>query len=105
MKAISLLAAALALAPFAARAAETNPHFPALPGGAGGASPAYSAAVLAGTWTTSSGCRSSPRTSRTTRPSTRSTGVGFKGPLPARAYLGVGGGKFEVMGIAVKRTV
>ena len=31
----------------------------------------------------------------------------FKGPLPARAYLGVdhllGGAKFEVMGIAVKR--
>ncbi|MDB5418741.1 MAG: Endoribonuclease [Phenylobacterium sp.] len=31
----------------------------------------------------------------------------FKGPMPARAYLGVdhllGGAKFEVMGIAVKR--
>jgi 2-iminobutanoate/2-iminopropanoate deaminase len=146
MKAIPLLAAAVALLPLAAQAAETNKHFPAAGGGPAGASPPYSAAVLAGrtlyvAGTTDrgpvagdTGAAAAKRVLENFKREVEAGGATmddlvwvqifsadladyaafnevyrtyFKGPLPARAYLGVdhllGGAKFEVMGIAVKR--
>jgi 2-iminobutanoate/2-iminopropanoate deaminase len=141
-----LLAAAVALLPLAAQAAETNQHIAAPPGGVGGANPAFSAAVLAGktlyvSGTTDrgpvagdTGAAAAKRVLDNFRREVELGGATmddlvwvqvfsadltdyaafnevyrtyFKGPLPARAYLGVdhllGGAKFEVMGIAVKR--
>jgi 2-iminobutanoate/2-iminopropanoate deaminase len=141
-----LLAAAMALLPLAAQAAETNPHFPAAGGGPAGANPPYSAAVLAGKTLYVSGATDrgpvagdtgAAAAKRVLENFKREVEAGgatmddlvwvqifsadladyaafnevyrtyFKGPLPARAYLGVdhllGGAKFEVMGIAVKR--
>jgi 2-iminobutanoate/2-iminopropanoate deaminase len=147
MKASLTLLAALALLPLAARAAEPgNRHFPAAPGGPAGASPPYSAAVLAGKTLYVAGTtdRGSPAgdtgaaaARRVLENFKREVQAGgatmddlvwvqvfssdladyaafnevyrtyFKGPMPARAYLGVdhllGGARFEVMGIAVKR--
>jgi 2-iminobutanoate/2-iminopropanoate deaminase len=141
-----LLAAALALTPLAAQAAETYPHFPAAPGGAAGANPPYSAAVLAGKTLYVAGTTDrGPVAGDTGRAAAkrvldnfkREVEAGgatmddlvwvqifsadladyaafnevyrtyFKGPMPTRAYVGVdhllGGAKFEVMGVAVKR--
>jgi 2-iminobutanoate/2-iminopropanoate deaminase len=146
MKAIPLLAAALAFLPLAAVAAETNQHFPAAPGGPGGPTPPFSAAVLAGktlyvAGTTDrgpvagdTGAAAARRVLDNFKREVEAGGATmddlvwvqifssdlsdyaafndvyrtyFKGPMPARAFLGVdhllGGAKFEVMGIAVKR--
>ena len=108
--ALSALAAALALSPLAAHAAQTNPHFPAT--GAAAAKRVLDrikSAVEAGgatmddlVWVQifSSDLADYAAFNEVYR-------TYFKGPLPARAYLGVdhllGGAKFEVMGIAVKR--
>jgi 2-iminobutanoate/2-iminopropanoate deaminase len=145
MKPIALMAAALALLPFAARA-ESNTHFPAPAGGVGGPNPPFSAAVLAGKTLYLSGTTDrGPVAGDTAAAAARrvldnvkrevETGgltmddlvwvqifssdladyaafnevyrTYFKGPLPARAYLGadhlLGGARFEVMGVAVKR--
>ncbi|HZZ30363.1 MAG TPA: Rid family hydrolase [Phenylobacterium sp.] len=140
-------AVAVALLPLAAHAAEAErQHFPATPGGAGGASPPYSGAVLAGktlylAGTTDrgpvagdTGAAAAKRVLDNVKREVEAGGLTmddlvwvqifssdladyaafndvyrtyFKGPMPARAYLGVdhllGGAKFEVMGIAVKR--
>jgi 2-iminobutanoate/2-iminopropanoate deaminase len=141
-----MLAAAMALLPLAAQAAETNQHFSAGAGGPAGANPPYSAAVLAGktlyvAGTTDrgpvaddTGAAAAKRVLENFKREVEAGGATmddlvwvqifsadladyaafnevyrtyFKGPLPARAYLGVdhllGGAKFEVMGIAVKR--
>jgi 2-iminobutanoate/2-iminopropanoate deaminase len=141
-----LLAAAVALLPLAAQAAETNQHFPAAATGVGGPNPPFSAAVLAGktlyvAGTTDrgplpgdTGAAAAKRVLDNFKGEVEAGGATmddlvwvqifsanladyaafnevyrtyFKGPMPARAYLGVdhllGGAKFEVMGIAVKR--
>ncbi len=151
MKPGLLIAAVVALAPLAApgaaQAAEADrTHFPAAPGGPAGATPPYSAAVLAGktlyvAGTTDGGARpgdtgaaAARRVLDNVKRSVEAGGATmddlvwvqifssdladyaafnevyrtyFKGPAPARAYLGVdhllGGAKFEVMGVAVKR--
>jgi 2-iminobutanoate/2-iminopropanoate deaminase len=140
-------AVAVALLPLAAHAAEAErQHFPATAGGAGGANPPYSGAVLAGktlyvAGTTDrgpvagdTGAAAAKRVLDNVKREVEAGGLTmddlvwvqifssdladyaafndvyrtyFKGPMPARAYLGVdhllGGAKFEVMGIAVKR--
>jgi 2-iminobutanoate/2-iminopropanoate deaminase len=142
-----LFAAVLALAPLVAHAADADrKYFPAAGGGPAGASPPYSAAVLAGktlyvAGTTDrgplpgdTGAIAARRVLDSVKHSVEAGGLTmddlvwvqifssdladyaafnevyrtyFKGPMPARAYLGVdhllGGAKFEVMGIAVKR--
>jgi 2-iminobutanoate/2-iminopropanoate deaminase len=143
----SLFATVVALLPLAAHAAESDRrYFPATPGGAGGPTPPYSGAVLAGrtlyvAGTTDRGpvagetaAAAARRVLDNVKREVESGGLTmddlvwvqifssdladyaafnevyrsyFKGPMPARAYLGVdhllGGAKFEVMGIAVKR--
>ena len=141
-----LLAAALALLPLAAQAADTNQHFPAGATRVGGPNPPFSAGVLAGktlyvAGTTDrgpvagdTGAAAAKRVLENFKREVEAGGATmddlvwvqifssdladyaafnevyrtyFKGPMPARAYLGVdhllGGAKFEVMGIAVKR--
>jgi len=141
------LAAVVALLPLVVRAAEPDRGYsPAAPGGAGGAAPPYSGAVLAGktlyvAGTTDrgpvagdTGTAAAKRVLDNVKREVEAGGLTmddlvwvqifssdladyaafnevyrtyFKGPMPARAYLGVdhllGGAKFEVMGIAVKR--
>jgi 2-iminobutanoate/2-iminopropanoate deaminase len=138
-----------ALAPGAGRAAVPVKHFPAGAAAPGGASPAFSAAVLAGDTLYVSGTTdgTDPSTGKLPADATRGAqvvldnvkrsveGAGytmddlvwvqifasdlktyadfnavyrtyFKGPLPARAFIGagslLGGAHFEVMGVAVK---
>jgi 2-iminobutanoate/2-iminopropanoate deaminase len=142
-----LFAAIVALAPLTVHAAEVERrHFPAVGGGPAGASPPYSAAVLAGQTLYVAGitdrgpvlgdtaAAAAKRVLDNVKRSVEAGGLTmddlvwvqifssdladyaafnevyrtyFKGPMPARAYLGVdhllGGAKFEVMGIAVKR--
>jgi len=144
-----LLAAALALAPLAAQAAEpANQHFAVVTPTNGGASPPFSAAVKAGNTLYVSGTTDMDPATGKPPPDPadgarrvmdnikRSVEAGgmtmddltwvqvftsdlsyyaafnavyrtyFKGPMPARAFLGagslLGGAHFEVMGIAVK---
>jgi 2-iminobutanoate/2-iminopropanoate deaminase len=152
MKLVTVFAAVMALAPLfmsagSAQAAEANrQYFPADGGGAAGASPPFSSAVMAGktlyvAGTTDrgplpgdTGAAAAKRVLDNIKRSVEAGGLTmddlvwvqifssdladyaafntvyrtyFKGPMPARAYLGVdhllGGAKFEVMGIAVKR--
>ena len=139
--------AALALASLGGQGvAADREHFPAAAGGPAGATPPYSAAVLAGktlyvAGTTDRGpvagdtaAAAAKRVLDNFKHEVESGGATmddlvwvqifssdladyaafnevyrtyFKGPMPTRAYLGVdhllGGAKFEVMGIAVKR--
>jgi len=142
-----VFAAVAALAPLIAHAAPAErQYFPASAAGPAGASPPYSAAVLAGqtlyiAGTTDGGPKAggdaaaaAKRVLDDVKQTVEASGFTmddlvwvqifssnlsdytafnevyrtyFKGPMPARAYLGVdhllGGAKFEVMGIAVKR--
>jgi len=146
MKRHLLFAAVVALLPPSAHAAGPDrQHFPAAPSGAGGPSPPYSGAVLAGKTlylasTTDRGplpgdtaAAAAKRVLDNVKREVESGGLTmddlvwvqifssdladyaafnevyrtyFKGPMPARAYLGVdhllGGARFEVMGVAVK---
>ncbi|THD59345.1 Rid family hydrolase [Phenylobacterium sp.] len=143
---LACVAAVLALAPVGQAAAAGLQHVPAAPGGPAGATPPYSAAVLAGNTlyvagTTDRGpvagdtaAAAAKRALDNFKHEVEAGGATmddlvwvqifssdladyaafnevyrsyFKGPMPARAYLGVdhllGGARFEIMGVAVKR--
>jgi len=146
MKLCALVAAAAALLPLAAQAAETAVKHIPVPAGAAsiaGPTPPFSSAVMAGNTlyvagTTDGGgggtaAEAAKRVLDNIKRAVEAGGLTmddlvwvqvfssdladyqgfngvyrtyFKGPMPARAYLGVdhllGGAKFEVMGIAVK---